>query len=124
MQVRCGAYRLVRNRSPLFIVYFRALLRMFSAADRSSERMWCSLRKSRRGLRQSGGTSRSVCMAGILFTVMLGLLRISIWMMRSLSSMMPARYTRASECLFLPWWMCSMLIFRNLLSLCFISLFY
>ncbi|KAF6142904.1 hypothetical protein GIB67_033292 [Kingdonia uniflora] len=124
MQMRCGAYRLVRKSSPLIIVYFWALLRMLSTANRSSRRMWCSLRKSRRGLRQSGRTSRSVYMVGIVFKVMLGLSRISFWMTWSLSMMIPARYTRASECLFSPRWMCSWLIFRNLPSRFFISLFY
>ncbi|KAF6176815.1 hypothetical protein GIB67_026502 [Kingdonia uniflora] len=73
IQVRCGAYRLVRMIFPLTIVYLRSLLWMLSAADRSLGRMWCSIRKSRRGWRQSGEMSRSVCMAGIGFKVMLSL---------------------------------------------------
>ncbi|KAF6145843.1 hypothetical protein GIB67_028838 [Kingdonia uniflora] len=49
IQVRYRAYSLVRKSSPLTIVHFRALLRMLSAADQFSGRMWCSPRKSRRG---------------------------------------------------------------------------
>ncbi|KAF6136509.1 hypothetical protein GIB67_035068 [Kingdonia uniflora] len=116
MQVRYEAYWLVRKSSPLTIIYLQALLWMLSAADRSSGRIKYSPRKSRRGWRQSEGTSRSVCMAGIWFKVMLSLSGISIWMMQSLSPMIPAINARASECLFLPRWICSRLALRNLFS--------